>query len=220
MLRVTTLESPFQPYVAHYPLSGGNKPAPDVLAKQTAEADAAIGAAIGGAGDFERKIYRWVLLDTLVHEINAVRGVLGEPDRLAFVDLREGSVSVMLEFGELPVAIHWIDLQTGIARYEMEFAAFSPTRRVTLSFPSPFLRNEPTVLKIDEGDGMGPRSTSQHQITSFESPFKRELLAFHAAVATGTPIATPGTDGLRDILLCERIIESFQTHRPIERPTA
>jgi len=220
MLRVTTLESPFQPYVAHYPLTGGKKAPPAVSARLTADADAAMDDALGDAGEFERKIYRWVLLDTLVHEINAVRGVLGEPDRLAFVDLREGSVSVLLEFGELPVAIHWIDLQTGIARYEMEFAAFAPARRVTLSFPSPFLRSEPTLLRVEEGDGMGERSTSMQQVTSFESPFKRELLAFHAAVTSGAAIATPGSDGLRDIALCERIIESFRTNRPIERPTA
>ena len=57
----------------------------------------------------------------------------------------------MLRFGDLPVAIHWIDLP-GIARYEMEFALYAPDRRVTLSFPSPFLRNEPAVLEIEGGE--------------------------------------------------------------------
>ena len=53
----------------------------------------------------------------------------------------------MLRFGELPVALHWIDLP-GISRYEMEFACYAPDRRVRLAFPSPFLRNEPAVLEI------------------------------------------------------------------------
>ena len=46
-----------------------------------------------------------VLLDTLVHELNTVRGVLGEPDRLDYVSLAEDTVTVLLRFGELPVAI-------------------------------------------------------------------------------------------------------------------
>jgi predicted dehydrogenase len=219
MLRVTTLESPFAPYVAHYPLVGGKRPPADIAERLGAEADAAIAAALDGAGEFERKVYRWVLLDTLVHEINAVRGLLGEPDRLAHVDLREGSVSVTLEFGELPVVIHWLDLQSGIARYEMEFAAFAPDRRITLAFPSPFLRSEPTVLRVEEGDGMGPRSSATQQTTSYESAFKRELLAFHAAVTTGASLPTSGSDGVRDVALCEQIIRSYRERRPIDNPT-
>ena len=39
-----------------------------------------------------------------------MRGLLGEPDRLDYVDLRKDGLTVMLRFGDLPVAIHWIDL--------------------------------------------------------------------------------------------------------------
>ena len=56
------------------------------------------------SSDLERRVYAGVLLDTLVHEINAVRGLLGEPDRLDYVDLSEQNVTVMLRFGELRVA--------------------------------------------------------------------------------------------------------------------
>jgi hypothetical protein len=33
-----------------------------------------------------------------------------------------------------------------LGRYGTEFAAYAPDRRVTLSFPSPFLRNEPATI--------------------------------------------------------------------------
>ena len=132
-----------------------------------------------------------MLLDTLVHELNTVRGLLGEPDRLDYVDLREGSLTAMLRFGDLPVAIHWIDLP-GIARYKMEFAVYAPARRLTLSFPSPFLRSEPTLLEIEDGDPGSPHSRVAQEITSYESPFKRELLAFHDSVTRGTPPLTSG----------------------------
>jgi predicted dehydrogenase len=150
--------------------------------------------------------------------LNAVRGLLGEPDRLDHVDLREGSVTVLLRFGNLPVAIHWIDLP-GIARYKMEFALYAPDRRLTLSFPSPFLRSEPTTMEVEGGEIGGTRSHVSTEITSFESGFKRELIAFHDAVTSGAPPVTSGVDAMRDIALCQAIIESYRSGRPVDNPT-
>jgi predicted dehydrogenase len=156
-------------------------------------------------------------LDTLVHELNTVRGLLGEPDRLDYVSLAEDTVTVLLRFGDLPVAIHWIDLP-GIARYEMEFALYAPDRRACLSFPSPFLRNEPAVLDISGGDPGGARSWQSREVVSYESGFKAELEAFGECVVTRTAPATSGRDGLRDIALCEAIIECHRTGGPVDDP--
>jgi predicted dehydrogenase len=217
-LRVTTLESQIAPYVTHYPLSPVHRPPEAVLDRLRAESEASITAAIGDASPVLRRIYQSVLLDTLVHELNAVRGLLGEPDRLDYVDLRETTVSVMLRFGDLPVAIHWIDLP-GIARYEMEFAVYSPDRRISLSFPSPFLRSAPTLISIEAGEPGTARSSASEEITSYESSFNGELVAFHESILRGAPVATPGRDALRDIALCQSIIECAVTGRPVDHPT-
>jgi predicted dehydrogenase len=217
LLRVTTLESPLAPYVAHYPLLP-RAPLPDTLAQQLREDnDARVRSAIGPASPLERHVYELVLLDTLVHELNTVRGLLGEPDRLDYVSLAESSVTVMLRFGELPVAVHWIDLP-GIARYEMEFAFFAPDRRVCLSFPSPFLRNEPAVLEIEGGEPGRARSWQTREVVSYSSGFKAELEAFHESAVTGTAPPTSGRDGLRDIALCEAIIECHRQGGPVDDP--
>ena len=140
LLRVTTFESPLRPYIAHYPLLPRTPLPAGVTAGLRADSDRRILAATGQATDLERQVYEGVLLDTLVHELNTVRGLLGEPTRLEYVSLAMDCVTVMLRFGPLPVAIHWIDLP-GIARYGMEFALYAPDRRLRLTFPSPFLRN-------------------------------------------------------------------------------
>ena len=80
LVRITTLESPFQPYVAHYRL---HKAEPPPARDETAR----ITAAIGDADPLSRRAYHLVLLDSMVHEFNAIRGVLGEPDRLEFADI-------------------------------------------------------------------------------------------------------------------------------------
>ena len=219
LLRVTTFESPFRPYIEHYPLLPSTPPSAEVAQKLRDETDASIAAALGAASEFERRTYHMVLLDTLVHELNTVRGLLGEPDRLDYVDLREHSLTAMLRFGDVPVAIHWLDLP-GIARYEMEFALYAPDARVRLAFPSPFLRSEPSLLEIEGGDPGTARSWHSEEIVSYESAFKRELVAFHDCVVSGTQPVTSALDGLRDIALCQAIIESHREGRPVDHPTA
>jgi predicted dehydrogenase len=218
MLRVTTFESPFLPYVQHYPLLPPVAAAESVLDRLRAETEASIRSAIGDADEFERRTYHFVLLDTLVHELNTVRGLLGEPDRLDYVDLAEHSLHAMLRFGDVRVAINWVDLP-GIARYQMEFALYGPDRRVTLAFPSPYLRSEPTILQIEGGDPGSARSWRSEEITSYESAFKGELVAFHDCVVKGDRPVTSGLDGMRDIALCQAIIESHRTGRPVDHPT-
>ena len=218
-VRITTLESPIPPYAAHYPLNPITRPADEVAERLRAESEASITQAIGDADPVFRRIYHAVLLDTMVHELNAVRGLLGEPDRLDYVDLHEKTVSVFLQFGELPAVIHWIDLP-GIARYSMEFALYSPERRISLTFPSPFLRSAPTIIATEGGESGSARSMATEEVTSYDSSFKRELVAFHAAVVSGAPIATPGSDAARDIAFCEAIIRCARTGRPIDHPTA
>ena len=217
LLRVTTLESPFRPYVEHYPLLAPVPPAPGAAELLRADNGRRVGTAIGAATALERQVYEMVLLDTLVHELNTVRGVLGEPDRLDYVSLGEESVTVMLRFGAVPVAVHWMDLP-GISRYAMEFALYAPDRRLRLSFPSPFLRSEPAVLEIEGGDLGSPRSWRAEEVVSYESGFKRELAAFHDSIVSGRPPVTSGRDGLRDIALCEAIIECHRRQGPVADP--
>lgn len=218
LLQITTLESPYWPYIEHYGAVPTKQPAADQLAQLRATADAGIAVALGEADAFERQEYEGVLLASLVHELNAMRGLLGEPDVLEHASLRPGSLSLLFRFGALPVTLDRVDLP-GIARYRMEFALYGPNRRVVLEFPSPFLRSEPTVIRIEDGVPDTTASRATEEITSYESAFKRELIAFHAAVTSGAAIETPAADVVRDIALCEAIIRAHHTGRPVERPS-
>ena len=67
-----------------------------VLAGLRADTRSRLVAAIGTDDEFLVEQYQNVLLDTLVHEINTTRGLLGEPDRLDYVDLRPGLLTAVL----------------------------------------------------------------------------------------------------------------------------
>ena len=218
MVRVTTLESPIAPYVRHYPLVRGSDIPPDAIQSLSADTNARLTAAIGAQDDLARQVYQSVLLDTLVHEFNALRGLLGEPDRLAFVDLRLQTVTSVMEFADAQCVVTWIDLP-GIARYQMEFAFYAPQRRLTLGFPSPFLRSMPTKLMIEDGEAGSPRSWQTSEVVAYDEAFKRELVAFHDCVTRDIEPLTPGIDGLRDIALCESAVAAFRERVPYPRPT-
>ena len=144
MLRVTTTESPFLPYMRHYAWS--------ILPRTTsirtsspplrADSESEAGDALGTDDEFFVGQYQAVLLDTLVHEINTVRAVLGEPVSLDYVDLREGHATVPLITADRRGGIHWVETPD-MTRYSMEFDLLAADGRATLTFPSPYLRNAP-----------------------------------------------------------------------------
>jgi len=218
LLRVTTLEAPFLPYIGHYALAPVVAPPLDVLERLRAETTESVDEAIGSVDDVPRSMYHAILLDCLVHELNTIRRVLGEPESLDYVDLRGNSLTVMLTCSGVPVSLNWIDLP-GFTRYSMEFAMYTPERRLTLSFPSPFLRNEPTLLTVEAGEPGTTRSWKTEELSSYENAFKQELVAFHDCVVMGTEPQTSGLDGLRDIALCEAIVRSARQHAPVAHPT-
>lgn len=218
LLRITTLESPLEPYVQHYNLRRGG-PLPKDVAESLGEDNATrIAAAVPEADQLSRWAYQNVLLDSLVHEINAMRGVLGEPDRLEFADIRETGLTAIFKYGAAQCILAWVDLPV-IARYSMEFAFYSPERRLTLSFPSPFLRSMPTLLISEDGEARSPQSTRTEEITSFRESFKEELIHFHDCVVDHKQPITSGRDSLHDVALCAAIVDVHRRRASRERPS-
>jgi predicted dehydrogenase len=213
LVRVTTLESPLAPYLAHYPLLRAEPDRGDGLAElQQAEAQA-LELALGDADEQTRWCYRWILLDTLVHEFNALRGVLGEPTAIRSADLSQRCASVNLRFGEVDCHLSWVDLP-GIARYKQEFAFYAPDQRLTLELPSPFLRSAPSRLIVEGGEPGTARSWRREEIVSYEEAFKRELIEFSECITSGREPRTSGLDGLGDMRLCEAVARTHSGDDP------
>jgi predicted dehydrogenase len=202
--RITTLESPLEPYVAHYPLTRGGDVDPGLLTGLAAEDAARVERALPDADELTRRVYRTVLLDSVVHELNGVRGLLGDPTALHFARLSDSTVTASLSFGAVEAAFMWIDLP-GIARYEQDWAFYAAESRASLRFPSPFLRSAPTELVLEGGEAGTPSGWRTVKTLGYDEAFRRELVEFHAAVAENRAPRTDGEDGLRDVLLCQAI---------------
>jgi len=218
--RITTLESPLEPYADHHPYIAADDVAPDVLVALREDDDRRMDDALPGVADpLLRRTYRSVLLDSMVHELNGVRGLLGEPDVLHAARIWPGGVTATLGFGSAEAVFLWVDLP-GIARYEQDWSFYAPDRRATLRFPSPLLRSAPTEHVLEGGEPGTAASWRTERTVSYAEAFKRELEAFHEAIVRGEPPRTGGEDALRDVLLSQAIVRSHLEGGPVEAPTA
>lgn len=207
----TTAEYPLKWYVAHYPIVRANDIDPKVLASLQTDDEARVTAAIGASNPTLRYAYRHSLLDSMIHDINLMRGLLGEPKALRFAHVAPAEISLFLEFAQTTATMNWVNLMDGVARYRQEFAFFSPEQRATLVFPSPFLRSAPVEFVLEGGSQDSPPSWRTVETVSFESAFKRELLEFQACITEDREPRTTAAEAVRDVTLCQEIIAAHHT---------
>ena len=146
----------------------------------------------------ERRVAGFLCYQSLVHDINLVRGVLGEPEKV--LTLRTwrgglGQISLTRFAGDVIVNLTWISVPD-LRNYEETVRFVGNDGRVTLVFPSPYLRNAPTPLTIERMDG-DDLIVERHTV-SYDEAFRRELIAFHECVTGGTAPETTVTDALGD----------------------
>ena len=217
--RLTPLESPFEPYVGHYQLAPAAPLDPAVLAVLRDEDAARVREGIGDVAPELARTYRERLLDSMIHELDGVRGLLGDPDRLGFASIRPEGITAVLRFGALECIASWVDLP-GLTRYRQEWAFVASDRRALLEFPSPYLRSVPTHLVFEDGEPGATGSVRSEVLESYDEAFRRELLEFYWAITQRREPRTPGRDALHDIALCEAIVRSAAEGRPIDHPSA
>ena len=170
---MTTLESPWRPYLENYALAPPSNPPPDIVARLQDEDEQRLSIALPDADEQTRYCYRWMLLDNLVHELNALRGALGEPELIKHAELSPRVVNLSLTFDGVDCHLSWVDLP-GIARYRQEFAFYGLDARAILTLPSPYLRGEPSELAIEGGHPDTSHSWRTVETVSYVEAFKRE----------------------------------------------
>ncbi|MCA9601358.1 MAG: Gfo/Idh/MocA family oxidoreductase [Polyangiales bacterium] len=136
--------------------------------------------------------------ESLIHDINAVRGVLGEPEEVISAHVWQdgwAQTSVTRFPNDVRVNMSWISVP-GLKHYEETIRFIGPKLRVTLVFPSPYLRNLPTELLVERGEG--PELVQERHTLSFDEAFRDELEHFRVAVTTGQKPELTEADVLGD----------------------
>jgi predicted dehydrogenase len=195
------------PFVAHLPMTAATDLAPelrhDLRARMAARIREATGGdpPPGGARAFE------AYLSSLVHDVSLLQGVLehlGETwceqadDGAWWDDGRAVSLSTTLPGGGRAHLVH--HNLPGVNDYSERMTLHCSDRVLELTFPSPYLRHEPTRLVEYRSDGATGLRTTHHHV-SYEEAFRQELRAFADACNGRVRTVTPVEAGRADVAL-------------------
>ncbi|SCL60116.1 Predicted dehydrogenase [Micromonospora eburnea] len=208
-VQINTLHPAEDQYIdIHGVLRFGDVP-PEVAQRATRAHEELLDEAVGGLSDSLRFVYYDVFLGSMVHDINALRALVGEPEDVLFTEVWPAgsttpSVTTVLRHpGDLRTTYTWTYLAE-VRDYFEELAVLSPTQRVRIQFPSPFLKHWPTPVVVQRmEDGALIESRVQ---ASYDEAFREELRAFHDCVTGGKAPLTDVADSRADIVVLQRIL--------------
>jgi len=155
-----------------------------------------------------------VLWQSLIHDVNALRGILGEPaEVLSAHTWRHGLAQTSLTRfpGNVRVLLTWVSLP-GLKHYEERLLFASPEKRLTLVFPSPYLRHVPTPLLVERMPG-GELVEERHTV-SYEEAFRMEVHHFRQCVREGRTPETSIEDALGDARWIQAIARALSPGPP------
>ena len=204
-VQVSILHPSEQAQIDHHDIRRFRDVPADVQARLRAEEDAVIREAIGDFTPRERRAFSDALLSTLVHDVNAVRGLVGDPAEVVTTEFWAGAESVvsLLRYSQGFRVVVSLQYLWDLADYREEIGLYAPGARLRLCFPSPFFRNEPTPLVLS---GMeGGAAWEKHLVASHREAFKEELLHFAECVGQGRKPITSAEDGRSDIRWLHRM---------------
>jgi len=156
-----------------------------------------------------------LLLHLWSHDINILRGAFGEPHQMKYAEVRVGkpvsslpSVQVLAVLDYGPDAVCMWESQAFVANewWDEELALFSGGRTVKVRFPNPYLKNSPTIVRVEET--AGGALIEQEIIASYDEAYKRELRHFYDCVVNDVEPRTSGEDGRKDLEFAIRIIQT------------
>jgi predicted dehydrogenase len=204
-VQVTILHPSERVQIAHHDIRRFRDVPADVLARLRSEEDALVREAIGDCTPGERTAFAEALLSTLIHDVNAVRGLVGDPAEVATTEFWAGAESLvtLLRYPQGFRALFNLQYLWDLADYREEIGLYAPAARLHLCFPSPFFRNEPTPVVVA---GMeGEAAWEKRVVASHREAFKEELRHFAECVQAGRSPLTSVEDGRADIVWLHRI---------------
>jgi predicted dehydrogenase len=117
--------------------------------------DAILDEIAGKTAPTAQRVAAFLLYDSLLHDLNLVRGLIGEPEEVISAHYwNDGfaQTSVSRFPRDVRASISWISLP-GLRHYEETLLFAGPRSRVKIVFPSPYLRHQATPISIERMDG-------------------------------------------------------------------
>ena len=183
-----------------------------VLQPLNDEQERLITEAVGDISESLRFNYFDSILGSMVHDINALRGLIGEPERVLYTDIwpvgeKLPSITTVLSYpNDLRVVYTWTYL-ADLRDYFEEIALMAPANRLRIQFPSPFLKHFPAPIVFQEMENGA--MVSKRVEASFDEAFREELRAFHDCVVNNHQPITDAADGRQDVAILQQVVAAL-----------
>lgn len=156
-----------------------------------------------------------LLLHLWSHNINILRGAFGEPRNVNYSEIRIGNgvppmpflqILATLDYGA-ELSCLW-ETRAFVANewWDEELALFGRDVNIKLSFPNPYLKNAPSMLKIEETKNGA--LVVREIISSYDEAYKRELKHFYDCIVNGVDPLTSAEDAKRDLEFALRLLDN------------
>jgi predicted dehydrogenase len=158
----------------------------------------------------------FLLIASSIHDVNALRGAVGQPEGVLSASVWAGGTSftATLAYANDVRAVYTWTLLPYVKNYAETFGFYASDGRVLIRFPSPYLRNAPTLIDVERMHGEELHVT--RLTASYEEAFKRELLELDECVRSGRAPRTDGPGFRQDLEVLTAIARAF----PRSGPTA
>ncbi len=145
---------------------------------------------LGGLSTHTFSIFRG-----LYPEVPTVHGCVVAPDGLSYSALMETSDGVIVTMDCAVI---------NVKSFDEEMSLWGRDHIVKVNFPSPYLKNAPTIVKMSTMQGK--ELLEQQFLASNEEAYKREWRMLYDAIVNGGPVLTPGKEGIMDIEFNHRLL--------------
>ena len=205
------------PFVDHLPLVVGSDVPAELVADGKDRYLAAVSAVAGREPTAHELRAFGSLTSSLVHDMALVHGILdrlGQPrcptvtDAIWWDEGRATSFGLELAGGGRAQLQH-VNLP-GVPAYRERLTVYCTDRVLDLTFPSPYLRNQPTLLVERRGRGRTGLEEIVHHC-SYEEAFREELRAFWSSIVEEAPVECDAAAGRDDV---RTLLEAFRQMLP------
>ncbi|KAF2494852.1 NAD(P)-binding protein [Lophium mytilinum] len=160
----------------------------------------------------EKKKYCRFLGSLGSHDISLLRETLGFPESVAGVSVNEPFYSAIFNYknksGE-PFAVTYESGIDGVPNFDAHLAVYGEKKRVSIQYPSPYVKGLPIIVKVDELNEHGETQTREI-LSSYEDAYTAELKELHACITQGKTIKTSAVDALEDLTLYDMMYKKYE----------
>jgi predicted dehydrogenase len=148
-----------------------------------------------------------MLIRICSHNAIVLHEAFGPPSEILFSQVYgKDNVIAVLKYGDNTRCMWESTMSTEPPDWDEHLMAYGAEQRIEVKFPFPYLKNEATLVNINEMEGNA--NIQKRILASYDEAYKREWRHFYDCITQDKEPITSGDKGRRDIAFLLDLIKS------------